>query len=145
MNTKNAIFVLFGAAILYWLFEKFTFTQKVKFDIANISFAGSFYNPIVILTIAAINTTNIETRISDIVAELKLNGQTKIADIYNPSQVSIMPLSKTEIALNIYPTIKGIVDSIKQVIEAKKGNFTIVGTAKIDGLSIPLNLNYQIA
>ena len=145
MNTKNAIFLLSGTAILYWLFQKFTFSQKVKFDISNISFGGSFYNPIVILTIAAINTSNIETKISNINAELKLNNQTKIADIFFTDQVSILPYSSTLISLNIYPTINNIISSIKQVIEAKKGNFDIVGTATIDGIKIPLTLNYQIA
>lgn len=142
MNNKSAIFVISGAAIGYYLYRKYTFSQKIVFEISDISIGGSLSNPIINLKIFAINPTNVETSISNIMGELKLNDNIKIADISYLNKTVIKPFSKTEIFLNIYPKITNIIESISQVLISKKGNLTITGNAQIDTFKVPINLNY---
>jgi hypothetical protein len=143
MNNKKAIFVISAAVIFYWLYQKFTFSQNLKIDIAKVSFGGSLTNPLIILKLVAINPSRVETTISNINGVLKLNDTIKIADITYQDKVLIKSYNKTDIDFNIYPNISGVIDTISQVLLSKKGNFTLTGSADIDGFTIPLNLNYN--
>lgn len=143
MNSKKTIFLISATAVFYWLYQKFSFSQNLKIDIAKISFGGSITSPIIFLKLVIVNPSRVETTISNINGVLMLNDNIKIADIIYRDKTVILPYSKTELQLNIFPTVSGIIDSISQVITAKKGIFTITGTGDIDGFKIPINLKYS--
>jgi LEA14-like dessication related protein len=144
MTPNKTIFWLFGVATAYWLYQKFVFTQKVSFEIQNVDITGSFYNPLIIVTVLVTNPSTISTEISDINAELFLNESIKVANIQHWEPVSIAGVSKTPISLNIYPTLSNIITSLQTVLSTNTGNFKLVGTAKVDGINFPFNLKYQV-
>jgi LEA14-like dessication related protein len=144
MSAKKTIVLFFGAATAWWLLQKYNFSQKVSFKIVSISIDGGLFDPQIILSIALNNPTTTSTTISNLTAELFLNGNNKIADIYFFGIKEIAPNSQTILPLSITPTLATLINTIKQVLIIKKGSFDLKGNAIIDGLTIPFNLNYQL-
>lgn len=138
------IVYLFGAAAAWWVYQKYMFTQKAKFDIADVAISGSFYNPFVILTILITNPSNISTEISNINAELFLNDSLKVGNIFYSENVTIGANSQTPVSLNIYPNIDNVIKGLQEVISTKNGVFNLKGHANVDGITIPFNLKFSM-
>jgi LEA14-like dessication related protein len=145
MGAKKIIFLFFGGAAAWWIWQKYNFSQKVQFKIAGISIEGSLLNPQIILSIALINPTKTSTTISNITAELFLNGYTKIADVFFNEQIEILPNSQTILPLSINSFLSNIINTIKQLFIEKKGSFDLKGSAKVDGITIPFSINYKVS
>ena len=144
MQGTKIVKYVFGAAAAWWIWQKINFSQKVKFYVSKIDVAGSFYNPLVILSIAVTNPTQTITTVSNIQAELFLNGSLKVADVFFNDKTTIAANSQTIIPLNIYPNIANVISTLQNVIAIRNGNFVLKGSALVDGFNIPFNLNYQL-
>jgi hypothetical protein len=144
MGAKKIIFLFFGGAAAWWIWQKYNFYQKVQFSISTISVDGSFFSPKIILTLILTNPTNVNTTISNINAQLYLNGNNKIADIYYNDKLEILANSKTLLPLTINPTLSSIITTINEVLINKNGYFDLKGNATVDGLNIPFDINYKL-
>ena len=145
MKVGTTIFTLAGLYGLYYVIEKMMFADKVKFEIADIKLDFDRIIPNVILTIKAINPTNVAATITNFEGQTFINDFIKIADIKLFKAVTIQPLQETKIDFAIIPDYRNIISYIKNVIDNKKGYLTIKGNAIVDGLTIPLNLKYNVA
>jgi LEA14-like dessication related protein len=145
MSNRKIIGLFILTAGVWYGYQKYNFSQKVSFKIVGISIDGGLFDPQIILSIALNNPTQTITTISNLTAELFLNGNNKIADVYFFGRKEISANSQTILPLAITPTLATLINTIKQVLIVKKGTFDLKGNATIDGLNIPFSLNYQLS
>lgn len=100
--------------------------------------------PNLILTVKAINPTNTNATIKSFVGEAYINDFIKISDINLSKEITIQPLTTTDLFFSIVPNYKNVINYIKNVINNKSGYITIKGMAVVEGLQIPVNLKYNV-
>jgi hypothetical protein len=144
MANKTFLGVIFGGAVLYWAYQKFVFTNNVTFKIAKVGLEGSIFNPTINLDLMITNPTKVSTTISNIQAIAYSNNTTKISDVFYNQQTEIGANSQVIVPLVLYPSVTGVISSIKELIATKKGSFQLKGTATIDGFNFPFNINYSL-
>ena len=144
MANKTFLGVIFGGAVFYWAYQKYIFSNAVNFKIANVSLDGSFFNPTINLDLMITNPTNVTTTISNIQATAYSNNTTKISDVFYNQQTEIGANSQVIVPMVLLPSVTGVINSIKELIATKKGSFQLKGTATIDGINFPFNINYSL-
>ena len=144
MANKTFLGVIFGGAVLIWAYKKYIFSNAVSFRISNVSLDGSFFNPTINLDLMITNPTNVTTTISNIQAAAYSNNTTKISDVFYNQQMEIGANSQVIVPLVLLPSVTGVINSIKELIATKKGSFQLKGTATIDGINFPFNINYSL-
>lgn len=143
MTAKKWVGVLVGAAAIWWIYGKYRFSQGVSFMVTKIGLGGSFLNPEINLDVTINNPTDISTKISNINAELFLFSGQKIADIYYNEKLDIKAKSKVVLPLQAVTSFSGAVNAISEVIRTKSANFKLTGTAAVDGIYLPFDINYN--
>lgn len=120
-------------------------SQNIKFVIRRISFGGTFLQPKIFITLAAQNPTNAGATVKSIVASINYKGNT-FADVSSFQVQNIRPQSENMIVLTAQPSAIGIFSTVRNIIQDKKfvNDIAIVGTANIDGVNVPINLQYGI-
>ena len=144
MKIGNIILTVTGLYGLYYLIEKMMFADKVKFEIANVKLDFDRVLPNIILTVKAINPTNTDATIKSFVGEAYINDFVKISDIKLYKEITIQPLTTTDLIFSIIPDYKNVINYVKNIIDNKKGYLTIKGMAVVEGLKIPVNLKYNV-
>jgi hypothetical protein len=144
MSNKTVLGVVFGGAVVYWAYQKYIFSNAVSFNIGKVSLDGSFFNPTINLDLIITNPTNITTTISNIAATAYSNNTLKISDVFYNQQTEIKANSQIIVPLVLFPSVTGVINSIKELVATKKGSFQLKGSASIDGINFPFNLNYSL-
>jgi hypothetical protein len=144
MSNKTVLGVVFGGAVVYWAYQKYIFSNAVSFNIGKVSLDGSFFNPTINLDLIITNPTNITTTISNIVATAYSNNTLKISDVFYNQQTEIKANSQVIVPLVLFPSVTGVINTIKELVATKKGSFQLKGSASIDGINFPFNLNYSL-
>jgi len=144
MSNKTILGVVFGSAVVYWAYQKYIFSNAVSFNIGKVSLDGSFFNPTINLDLIITNPTNITTTISNIAATAYSNNTLKISDVFYNQQTEIKANSQVTVPLVLFPSVTGVINSIKELVATKKGSFQLKGSASIDGINFPFNLNYSL-
>lgn len=144
MSNKTVLGVIFGGAVVYWAYQKYIFSNAVSFKIGNVSLDGSFFNPTINLELIITNPTDITTTISNIAATAYSNNTLKISDVFYNQQTEIKANSQVTVPLVLFPSVTGVINSIKELVATKKGSFQLKGSASIDGINFPFNLNYSL-
>jgi LEA14-like dessication related protein len=144
MANKTFLGVIFGGAVVYWAYQKYIFSNAVSFKIGKVSLDGSFFNPTINLDLIITNPTNITTTISNIAATAYSNNTLKISDVFYNQQTEIKANSQVTVPLVLFPSVTGVINTIKELVATKKGSFQLKGTATIDGFNFPFNINYSL-
>lgn len=144
MSNKTVLGVVFGGAVVYWAYQKYIFSNAVSFNIGKVSLDGSFFNPTINLDLIITNPTNITTTISNIAATAYSNNTLKISDVFYNQQTEIKANSQIIVPLVLFPSVTGVINTIKELVATKKGSFQLKGSASIDGINFPFNLNYSL-
>jgi len=144
MTANNLLKVVFGGAAAWWIYQKYIFTQSVNFKIVTISFGGSFFLPTVTLEILITNPSTVSTTISNIQAAAYTNNTTKISDIFYNEPITIGANSQLNISLTLNPSLSNVITSLTNMIKAKNGSIQLKGTATIDTIPLPFNINYSM-
>jgi len=144
MSNKTILGVVFGGAVVYWAYQKYIFSNAVSFNIGKVSLDGSFFNPTINLDLIITNPTDITTTISNIAATAYSNNTLKISDVFYNQQTEIKSNSQVTVPLVLFPSVTGVINSIKELVATKKGTFQLKGSASIDGINFPFNLNYSL-
>ena len=140
MKAQN--FLLLGgvAAGLYWFLGRKRLATAVRFSIEQVKLVKGKIE----FTIGVLNPTNQKATLSAIVSDFFFQGK-QVATIEYYQKVTIMPLGKTKITLTVTPKAVGIVSSILSFLTgtaSSKITANLKGTATVDGLALPLNINY---
>lgn len=143
MVAKKWAGILLGAAAIWWVYRKYQFSQGVSFLITKIGIGGSFLMPEINLDVTIYNPTSISTTISNINAELFLASGQKVAEVYYNQKTDIKANSQVVLPLQAVTTLSGAVNAISEVIRSKSANFKLTGTAVVDGVYLPFDINYS--
>lgn len=144
MTAKTLLKIGLGGVAAWWVYQKYIFTQSVNFKIVTISFGGSFFLPTVTLEILITNPSTVSTTISNIQAAAYTNNNTKISDIFYNEPITIGANSQVNVSLTLNPSLAGVISSISNMIKAKNGSIQLKGTATIDTIPLPFNINYSM-
>jgi LEA14-like dessication related protein len=144
MQGNTFLKLFFGGAIAYWLYEKYVFASSVTFKIVTVGIDGSIFQPILNLNILISNNSNVTTTISNINASLYSNNDLNISNIVYTQPIIINGKSDINVYLSLEPSIKNVVTTITKMIKNKTGSFKLQGTATVDGILVPFNINYDL-
>jgi hypothetical protein len=138
-------FLIIGGLAAWFFISARNLSQNIKFVIRRISFGGTFLQPKIFITLAAQNPTNAGATVKSIVASINYKGNT-FADVSSFQVQNIRPQSENMIVLTAQPSAIGIFSTVRNIIQDKKfvNDIAIVGTANIDGVNVPINLQYGI-
>ena len=129
---KNYVLIGLAGIAAYYFIVKKQFAQKTKLIFKKIRFANKKFE----ITFKVENPTNQSAKISAINGEIYL-GEKLIADFSSFADQVIAKRSSNEIKIVATPNI-GLLQLITSKGWLKKGlNYTIKGTANVDGLIIP--------
>ena len=143
MAAKKWLAALLGAAAVYWIYNKYRFSNEVSFFVSRIGIGGSFLDPQIKIDVTVNNPTGISTTISNINAELFLDNGQKIADVYYNQKTNIRANSQVVLPLVAVTTLEGAILAVKEVIKTKSANFQLTGTAAVDGVLLPYDIKYK--
>lgn len=143
MAAKKWAGVLLGAAAIWWIYNKYRFSQGVSFLITKIGVGGSFFEPQINLDVTVYNPTPISTTISNINAELFLANGQKVADVFYTQKTDIKANSQVVLPLQAITTLSGAINAISEVIRSKSADFKMTGTAVVDGILLPFDIKYS--
>lgn len=129
--------------IANYLIKKYMFVQKVNFRIKKINFNGNIFNPVMVLSIAAINPINTTARINNLISDIFVNNK-KVGVARNENLITIAPKSTT--VFDLYVSILPItaIASIFDIYNKFGGEVRLSGSVEVDGINFPIDINYSI-
>lgn len=129
--------------IANYLIKKYMFVQKVNFRIKKINFNGNIFNPVMVLSIAAINPINTTARINNLISDIFVNNK-KVGVARNENIITIAPKSTT--VFDLYVSILPItaIASIFDIYNKFGGEVRASGSVEVDGINFPIDINYSI-
>jgi LEA14-like dessication related protein len=143
MAAKKWLATLLGAAAVYWIYSKYRFSQGVSFIISRIGLGGSILDPQINLDVTINNPTAFTTQLSNLKAELFLESGTKVADVFYNNRTVILANSQAVLPLKAVTTLEGAIVAIREVIQQKKADFRLAGTAQVDGVLLAFDIKYS--
>ena len=138
MKTFLGIAVLGGLA--FWLYSRKRLKETALFSFDGVRIANNKLQ----IKLGLSNPTNASVTINSIVGVLNSKGN-DIANVQSFEKVTILPNNKTFISLDVTPSLLGLFTTVKQIV--KKGglknlNLKFKGTANVNGLPLPIDVNY---
>lgn len=135
-RSNNTLLILGGLGLLYYFGRQYRLYQGIQFSVAGVGFK---LNPLQLnIKVAIENPTPVSSRL-DSITGLIYQGETYVAQVnYNQSQI-IAPFNRTIITLNVVPDLGGALQALLQY----RIPFQFRGNAVVNGISLPLTLNYQ--
>jgi hypothetical protein len=144
---NNKIGLFFGAAIImgaYYIFSKRSFAKNANFSFEGLKF--DWKKKKIEITLSCSNPTNNSITLNSVVGNLLVNNNT-IASVESFVKTTIIANGKTIIKLDLIPSAIGILMSIKEFVTNKartkqKINAKFIGSANMEGIIIPLDLQF---
>jgi hypothetical protein len=126
-----------------YLIKKYMFVEKVNFRIKKIDFNNNIFNPVLVLSIAAINPINTTARINNLISDIFVNNK-KVGVARNENLITIAPKSTT--VFDLYVSILPItaIASIFDIYKKFGGEVKLSGSVEVDGINFPIDINYSI-
>jgi LEA14-like dessication related protein len=135
--------VVLGAAA-FLLIRRTAFAKNLNFVIRGVKLGGRWLAPRIEITIGLQNPSNQKANFKSLSGLVKWNDA-EFANISSFNAVTIAANSETQIKVNAEPSVMGIFETVKKIIkEGIKGKITIVGTANVDNLQIPINVTKNL-
>jgi LEA14-like dessication related protein len=138
---KNWIYLLvIGGAIAYF-YGKRKLQQSIQFSLESVKLSGTK----LIVRLGMMNPTGSSATINSIVGSIYIKGSA-VATVENYTTIKILPKSKSFIDLTISPSGAGIFSFVKSLINQGIKNISanFKGNANIDGITVPLDINYTV-
>jgi hypothetical protein len=144
---KNFIWIAAAAAAaFYFIYRKKTFAKSLIFSFNNIKLVGKWYNPEIIVFISVQNPTNQSITIQAISGTLYLTDKA-ISNISSFTQQKIQPQIESLISFSAKPGVVGIANVLKEIwsgTRSKKYNFKFVGSANVEGVLLPIDIEFNL-
>lgn len=123
---------------------------RLNFLIGDVKLAYSGLQPVLTLTLQVQNPTNTGFTVNAVVANVTLNGE-YIGNVSGFTPVYIAPTSGPTPTTNVIPlqvliSTGGLVSDITDILTGAvslHAQFEISGTVNLDGLLVPLNVQYN--
>ena len=136
--------IALGAAA-FFILRRSTFAKNLVFVFRGIKIGGRWLSPKIELTIGIQNPSNQKANFKSMSAVISWNNS-EFGNVSSFTPVTINPNSETNIKVIVEPSVLGLYDTIKTLIKTglKNGKISIVGTANVDNLQIPINISKNL-
>ena len=146
--TKTAKIILFGLAgfLVYRLYKKGEALGKLALSINNIGFQVEKTGIWVTLFINTVNRESANVLINSLFGDIYFNGD-RLGNFKNESQIFIPGNGSLIIPIQVFVLYQGIGNVLASVLTGElkqRADFSIDGSANVEGINFPLSLNYSL-
>ena len=148
MNLKPVLIVAAGAAAVYAItnIKKGAAVANLGFSISKVKIGIIGITPVLDITVKIGNTSNQTFNVNALAGQIYVNNIAAGAvEAYTPTV--IQPIAQTDYALRLRLGIAGIAKQVIDIINGKAAvaaDIRFVGTANVDTLVFPIDINYRI-
>jgi len=148
MNVKPLIIVGAGAGLVYLLanMKKGAAVANLGFSIGKVKIGIIGITPVLDITVKISNTSNQEFNVNALYGQIYVNNIAAGAvESFTPTVVNA--ISQSDYPLRLRLGIAGIAKQIVDIINGKSAvaaDVRFIGTANIDTLVFPIDINYRI-
>jgi LEA14-like dessication related protein len=140
---KKVLILLGLVGIGVYLTNKITLAKNLDFTINNIAFKLGLPISELFITLNIINKTAETGSINSIDGNVYFNKEL-IGKISQQNELKIMSNSITKISFTVRLNSSKSVESLVNAIAKKEATINFNGSLKIDGVFLPLNIDYKI-
>lgn len=145
MNVKPLL-IAGGAYYLYTLIAKGGAAASLNYRVVKVSISFDGLTPILQLTIGVQNPTNQSFTIRSIVGDITSNDN-YLANVSSFTASYIVPNAESLLQINARVSVLGLASDVYDTITGNsdiRQNIKFAGSVNVDGVVIPLKLNYAI-
>jgi len=129
--------------VVNYVAKKYLLFQKVFFKIKKVNFNNNILNPKLSFVLTAINPTNASAKITNLVCDIFFNNR-KIGVATNDFGIVVNKNSSDDFVLNVSILPLTTILSVLEIFKNYGGEIKITGSADVDGIKLPIDVNYQI-
>lgn len=148
MNLKPLIIVAAGAGVAYALsnMKKGAAVANLGFSIGKVKIGIIGITPVLDITVKIGNTSNQTFNVNALYGQVYVNNiAAGSVESYTPTV--IQPIAQTDYPLRLRLGIAGIAKQIVDIVQGKSAvaaDIRFIGTANVDTLVFPIDINYRI-
>lgn len=143
MALKNYLLPAGVLALIIFVARKLYFAQNLFFTIGKVDFSGNILNPTLNIELIANNITNVSATVYSIEGKIYANDTTYIGTILSNKIVTIEGYKKTVIPVTVNLGFGGILNTVSYFLKNSNYKITIVGSAVVDKLTVPINTTFS--
>ena len=129
--------------VVNYVAKKYLLFQKVFFKIKKVNFNNNILNPKLSFVLTAINPTNSSAKITNLICDIFFNNR-KIGVATNDFGIVVNKNSSDDFVLNVSILPLTTILSVLEIFKNYGGEIKITGSADVDGIKLPIDVNYQI-
>jgi len=129
--------------VVNYLAKKFLLYQKVTFKIKKVNFNNNILNPKLSIVVTAFNPTNATAKINNLICDIFVNNK-KVGVATNDYEIVVNKNSSDDLVLNVSILPITTIFSIFEIFKDYGGEIKITGSTEVDGIKLPIDVNYQI-
>jgi len=143
MNIKKYLLPTVGLLGFFYLIKKAVLVNNVVFRLRSAKVDGNILNPVLKTTFDIFNPTDATATVSNITGKVYANGNIYLGDIISYQQITIEKNGTTSIDIIGNLVTSGIVSTISNFINSSNVTFSFVGSAIVDGIALPISIDYK--
>lgn len=148
MNVKPLIVIGAGAGLVYLLanMKKGAAVANLGFEIGKVKIGIIGITPVLDITVKIGNTSNQEFNVNALYGQVYVNN-IAAGSVSSYTAVVVKPVAQTDYPLRLRLGIAGIAKQVVDIINGKSAvaaDIRFVGTANVDTLVFPIDINYRI-
>ena len=142
---KMILPLLIAGAAAFLLLRRSSFAKNLIYIFRGVKLRGKWLSPKIEVTIGVQNPSNQKAEFKSMTAVMQWNDK-DFANISTFKAVTIAPNSETNLVLIAEPSVLGLYQSIRDLIKTglKNGKITIVGTANVDNVQVPISISKNV-
>lgn len=140
--SKDTIKLLgfFGLAFAgIWIYQKITLAKNIGISVSDFAINGSLGNNSITVTFRITNPTPISAVFSNFFGSVYDSNNNKVMDLQSAGSMTIPGNGSVLIPITGQSGVLNLLNSVNDILNNYNQNYTIVGSAVIDGIAIPVN------
>lgn len=138
------VLISLGLVVLgRYLFNKVNLANNLTFSLNDISIKPNFPTSQLYINLNIINPTNATGTVNSIDGKLFVN-KNYVGFITQQSELKILANSTTKITYNVALNSLAVVNNIIAAFKTKTSVVNFNGIVKVDGVNLPLNIDYKV-
>ena len=130
----------FGLAFAgLWIYQKINLAKNIQISVSNFSINGSIGNQSITVTFRIINPTPITAVFSNFFGSVYDSNNNKVMDLQSDGSLTIPANGSVLIPITGQAGILNLLNSVNDILNNSNQTYTLIGSAVIDGISIPVN------
>lgn len=139
MSKQGQLITFLGlGALVLWAYNKYVLAKNISVTIVDFNINGTIGNQSFSVTFRIYNPTNISATFSGFLGAIYDSNNNKVMDLQTNGSYTIPPTGTVNIPVTGQIGILNLLNSVNDIINQNQ-NYTLVGSAIIDGVMLPVN------